>query len=70
MLDAVNKLNALGHDRVGDPETLTRIQQYEMAFRMQASVPDLVDLSKETKETLDLYGPDATKPGTFAHSAL
>ena len=70
MLDAVNKLNSLGHDRLGDPETLTRIQQYEMAFRMQASVPDLVDLSKETKETLDLYGPDATKPGTFAHSAL
>ena len=70
MLDAVNKLNALGHGRLGDPETLTRIQQYEMAFRMQASVPDLVDLSKETKETLDLYGPEVNKPGSFAHSAI
>lgn len=70
MLDALNKLNAMGHDRIGDPETLTRIQQYELAFRMQSSVPELVDLSKETKETLELYGPDATKPGSFAHSAI
>ena len=70
MLDALNKLNALGHDRTGDPETQTRISQYEMAYRMQSSVPDLTDLSKETKETLDLYGPGATTPGTFANSAL
>jgi hypothetical protein len=70
MLDAVNKLNALGHERIGDPETQTRIAQYEMAYRMQASVPELTDLSKETKETLDLYGPGATTPGTFANSAL
>ena len=54
----------------GDPETQTRIAQYEMAFRMQTSVPELTDLSKEPKETLDLYGPDVKKPGSFAASAL
>ena len=70
MLDALGKLNTITHERLGDPETLTRIAQYEMAFRMQASVPDLVDLSKESKSTLDLYGPEVTDPGTFAHSAL
>ena len=70
MLDALGKLNALNHQRFGDPETLTRVAQYEMAFRMQSSVPDLVDLSKESKATLDLYGPEVTDPGTFAHSAL
>ena len=70
MLDAVGKLNAMTADRLGDPETQTRMRQYEMAFRMQTSVPDLVDLTKETKETLDLYGPDVTNPGSFAHSAL
>jgi hypothetical protein len=70
MLDALGKLNAINHQQFGDPETQTRIAQYEMAFRMQASVPDLVDLSNESKATLDLYGPEATTPGTFAHSAL
>src|SRR5438067_5573059 len=70
MLDALGKLNAMTADRIGDPETRTRMAQYEMAFRMQSSVPDLVDLSKETKETLDLYGPEVSKPGSFAHSAL
>ena len=54
----------------GDPETQTRIAQYEMAFRMQTSVPELTDLSKEPQATLDLYGPEVKKPGTFAHSAL
>ena len=56
--------------QVGDPETHTRIQQYEMAFRMQASVPDLTDLRKESMRTLDLYGKDVHKPGTFANTAL
>ncbi len=70
MLDALGKLNTLNHQRFGDPETLTRIAQYEMAFRMQSSVPDLVDLTKESKATLDLYGPEVSDPGTFAHSAL
>jgi hypothetical protein len=70
MLDALAKLNQRTFERFGDPETQTRISQYEMAFRMQASVPELVDLSKEPQHILDLYGPDATKPGTFTHSAL
>ena len=70
MLDALGKLNGLNHQQFGDPETLTRIAQYEMAFRMQSSVPDLVDLTKESKATLELYGPEVTDPGTFAHSAL
>jgi hypothetical protein len=70
MLDALSQLNASNHQSLGDPEILTRTAQYEMAFRMQASVPDLVDLSTESKATLDLYGKEATDPGTFTHSAL
>jgi hypothetical protein len=70
MLDALNQLNARNHQRFGDPETQTRISQYEMAFRMQRSVPDLTDLSNEPKSVLDLYGPEVTKSGSFAHSAL
>jgi hypothetical protein len=70
MLDALNKLNNRTAQRFGDPETQTRISQYEMAFRMQRSVPELTDLSSEPKSILDLYGPKATTPGTFAHSAL
>ncbi|HUE72345.1 MAG TPA: DUF1501 domain-containing protein, partial [Pirellulaceae bacterium] len=70
MLDALAKLNQRTYEKLGDPETQTRISQYEMAFRMQSSVPELVDLSKEPQHILDLYGPDASKPGTFTHSAL
>ena len=70
MLDALGRLNEINYSRFGDPETQTRIAQYEMAFRMQASVPELVDLKTESKATLDLYGPEVTTPGTFAHSAL
>ena len=70
VLDALNRLNAKTHERWGDPETLTRIAQYEMAFRMQSSVPDLVDFSSESKATTDLYGDEVKKPGTFAASAL
>ncbi|MCY3014168.1 MAG: DUF1501 domain-containing protein [Planctomycetota bacterium] len=70
MLDALGKLNARGHDRFHDPETQTRIAQYEMAFRMQASVPDLVDLSGETTQTLAMYGDDVSKPGSFTHSLI
>lgn len=70
MLDALGEMNRRTASRFGDPETLTRIAQYEMAFRMQSSVPELVDLSGETRETLDLYGPEVEKPGTFAASAL
>ncbi len=70
MLDALGKLNEGAFERFGDPETQTRIAQYEMAFRMQASVPELTDISGESKETLELYGPEAGKAGTFAASAL
>lgn len=70
MLDALNKLNQRSFERFGDPEIQTRISQYEMAFRMQSSVPDLTDLKAETPETLEMYGPDVKKPGSFAASAL
>ncbi|MFO0953353.1 MAG: DUF1501 domain-containing protein [Isosphaeraceae bacterium] len=70
MLDALGRLNRRQYDRLGDPETQTRIAQYEMAFRMQTSVPELVDISTEPKSVLDLYGPDVHTPGSFAHSAL
>ena len=70
MLDTLGELNRRTFAQLGDPETQTRIAQYEMAFRMQSSVPELTDLTHESQETLDLYGPDVTKPGTFAASAL
>ena len=70
MLDGLGALNARGFERYHDPEIQTRIAQYEMAFRMQASVPDLVDTADETAETLALYGNDVTKPGSFTHSLL
>ena len=70
MLDSLSELNQQTHQLYGDPETQARIAQYEMAFRMQTSVPELVDLSDETESTLALYGPDVKKPGTFAHNCL
>ena len=70
MLDALGQLNEKSFERFGDPETQTRIAQYEMAFRMQSSVPELTDLRGESKATLEMYGPNSQKPGTFAHSAL
>jgi hypothetical protein len=70
MLDTLAKLNQKQLAEVADPETQARIAQYEMAFRMQSSVPELMDTSKESKQTLDLYGPDVKKPGTFAASCL
>ena len=69
-LDGVQKLNARLLADLGDPETATRIAQFEMAFRMQASVPELTDLAAEPAATLALYGDQATKPGTFANTAL
>jgi hypothetical protein len=69
-LDGLNKLNQLAYESLGDPDTLTRIQQYEMAYRMQVSVPDLTDISKESASTFDLYGEAAKTPGSFANSAL
>jgi len=69
-LDAVGKLDKLEHQEFGDPETEARIAQYEMAYRMQSSVPDLTDLSKEPQHTFEMYGPDVKKPGTFASNCL
>jgi uncharacterized protein (DUF1501 family) len=70
MLDGLNALNQLQYERLGDPETQARIAQFEMAFRMQTSVPELTDTSKEPEGTYQLYGEDARKGGTFAHSCL
>src|SRR5215469_10621774 len=70
MLDVVGKLNRIHFDQFADPEIETRIAQYEMAFRMQTSVPDLLDLSKEQQHIIDLYGPDARRPGTYAANCL
>tara|TARA_R110002095_G_scaffold28435_7_gene28322 strand:+ start:381 stop:1856 length:1476 start_codon:yes stop_codon:yes gene_type:complete len=70
MLDTLAEINQNEFNAIGDPEIQTRISQYEMAFRMQTSVPELTDISKETKATLDMYGPEVHKPGTFAYHCL
>jgi len=70
MLEAVVRMNNREYEVDGDPETQGRIAQYEMAFKMQESVPELVNFSNEPKQILDMYGPDLQKPGTFAQSAL
>ena len=70
LLDDLAKLNEMKRAETGDPETATRTAQYEMAFRMQTSVPELTDLSKEPASTFKLYGEDAKKPGTFAANCL
>jgi uncharacterized protein (DUF1501 family) len=70
MLDGLNQLNQIQYEKVADPETRARIEQFEMAFRMQSSVPDLTDLSKEPASTFTLYGEEARKGGSFANSAL
>src|SRR5438105_7507195 len=69
-LDTLARLHQKTADETADPETQARIAQYEMAFRMQTSVPELMDVKKEPKHILDLYGPDVHKPGTFAASCL
>jgi hypothetical protein len=69
-LDALERLNRMNLDSFGDPEISTRISQYEMAFRMQTSVPELTDLSNEPPHVFDLYGDDARTPGTFAANCL
>ncbi|MFQ5734267.1 MAG: DUF1501 domain-containing protein [Planctomycetaceae bacterium] len=70
MLDDLAKLNRLKLAEAGDPEIATRIAQYELAYRMQTSVPELTDISKEPKTTFDLYGPEAKRPGTYAYNCL
>jgi len=69
-LDDLAKLNQMQLEEYGDPEINTRIAQYEMAYRMQSSVPELTDLSKESESTFNLYGPDSRKPNTFARNCL
>ena len=69
-LDRLAKLNTQHFDALGDPETQTRIAQYEMAFRMQTSVPDLLDTSKEKKAVLESYGPEVSRPGSYAANCL
>ena len=70
MLDDLAQLNRMKFDDYQDPEIQTRIAQYELAYRMQASVPDLTDLSKEPKSTFERYGPESTKPGTYAANCI
>ncbi|MDP6447167.1 MAG: DUF1501 domain-containing protein, partial [Pirellulaceae bacterium] len=69
-LDALAALNQEQHKRFGDPEVLARIRQHEMAYRMQTSMPELMDLSEETEQTFELYGEEAKQPGTFAACCL
>ncbi|MEY3688384.1 MAG: hypothetical protein RLZ76_756 [Bacteroidota bacterium] len=70
MLDMLAKFNAASFDNIGDPEIKTRIQQYEMSYRMQSAVPELTDFSKESNSTIKLYGPDCLVPGTYAANCL
>lgn len=69
-LDGINALNELNYQALGDPETRTRMAQYEMAYRMQTSVPELTDFTKEPQNVLDSYGPDVKKAASFANTAL
>jgi hypothetical protein len=70
ILDDLATLNEMRHETEGDPEIKTRIAQYEMAFRMQSSVPEVADLSKEPRKVLEMYGPDVMRPGSFARNCL
>jgi hypothetical protein len=69
-LDGVRELNDLNYGQTGDPETKVRSRQYEMAFRMQASVPELTNIASEPASTFQLYGEEAKKPGSFANTVL
>ena len=70
MLDATRQLNSLQADLIGDPEIQTRVAQFEQAFRMQRSIPEVADVSGEPKHVLDLYGPEAQQPGSYAANCL
>src|SRR5438034_10309511 len=69
-LEDLAQLNRMKFHDYQDPEIQTRIAQYELAYRMQASVPELADLSKEPKSTFEHYGPESTKPGTYAANCI
>lgn len=70
MLDKLSELNQLSYDEFGDPEINTKVQQYEMAYRMQTAVPEIMDVSKEPDDIIKLYGSDCLVPGTFAANCL
>lgn len=70
MLNGLSELNQMRFERTGDPEITTRIRQYEMAYRMQASIPELTDLSDEPESTFELYGPDSRRPGSYAANCI
>jgi hypothetical protein len=70
VLDALRRLEELNQEKVYDPQIASRLAQYEMAYRMQGSVPEAVDTGNETKATFDLYGADSKTPGTFANNCL
>jgi hypothetical protein len=70
MLDGISELNQMRFEETGDPEIETRIQQYEMAWRMQSSIPELTDLSDEPESTFELYGPDSRRPGSYAANCI
>jgi hypothetical protein len=70
MLDDLKQLNQLNLKEYGDPEITTRISQYELAFRMQSSVPELIDIAQEDQPTLERYGPEVHKPGSYAYNCL
>ncbi len=70
MLDGLGDLNLMRHQETGDPEIATRIRQYEMAYRMQASIPELTDMSREPESVFDLYGPDSRRPGSYAANCI
>ncbi len=70
MIDEIGNLNQLAYDEYGDPEIAAKIQQYEMAYRMQTAVPEIMDTSKESESIVKLYGPDCLVPGTYAANCL
>ena len=70
MLDKLSELNRIQYEKELDPEIESRIAQYELAYRMQTSVPEVTDVSNEPDEVFELYGEDARKPGTFAANCL
>src|SRR5256886_16328154 len=70
MLDDLARLNQMRLEETGDPEIRTRIAQYELAHRMQTSVPDLTDITGEPRHVLDMYGPEVTRPGSYAFNCL
>ena len=70
MLDKLGELNSISYQEFGDPEIQTRIQQYEMAYRMQTAVPELTDVSKEPDDIVKMYGPECLVPGTYAANCL